>query len=379
MSTATVQRLKILVAVTMFPALSVACSAPESAEMERGTPAQSMPGVEEPRSPDGLRYLQQPLVTEIYTADPSAHLFDGRVYIYASHDIPTDVPADDMGAHFQMRDYRVLSMDQIGGEVTIHPVALDVDDVPWASGQMWAPDAAYRNGIYYLYFPAKDADGIFRIGVATGDRPEGPFRPEPEPMQGSFSMDPAVFVDDDGAAYMYFGGIWGGQLQCWTTGAYDTECTRTDHQEPDQPALMPKVARLTDDMLQFAEEPRDAMIVNDQGDPILSGDRDRRFFEAAWLHKYDNRYYLSYSTGDTHYIVYGVSDSPYGPFTYQGRILEPVQGWTSHHSIAQVGDRWYLFYHDTQLSDETHLRNVKVTELIHEADGSIRTIDPFLR
>ena len=347
--------------------------APETAAVEDTTAA------EEARSPEGHRYLEQPLVTDIYTADPSAHIFDGRIYIYASHDIQTDVEADDMGAHFQMRDYRVLSMDSIGGPVTVHPVALDVDDVPWASAQMWAPDAAHRDGTYYFYFPAKDADGVFRIGVATGDSPEGPFQPQPEPIRGSFSMDPAVFLDEDGAAYMYFGGIWGGQLQCWTTGSFDPDCTRTQNQEEDQPALMPQVARMTDDMLEFAEEPRDALIVDENGDPILGGDTDRRFFEAAWVHRHDGRYYLSYSTGDTHYIVYAVSDSPYGPFTYGGRILEPVQGWTSHHSITQVGDRWYLFYHDTQLSDETHLRNVKVTELTHAADGSIRTLDPFVR
>lgn len=334
---------------------------------------------EEPRSPEGDRYLAQPLVTEMYTADPSAHVFNGRIYIYGSHDVETDVEADDMGAHFQMRDYHVLSMDSVGAPVTVHPVALDVDDVPWASAQMWAPDAAHRDGTYYFYFPAKDADGVFRIGVATGSAPEGPFEAQPEAIPGSFSMDPAVFIDDDGAAYMYFGGIWGGQLQCWTTGEWDPDCTRTQNQEADQPALMPKVARMTDDMLEFAETPRDAMIVDEAGEPILGGDTDRRFFEAAWVHKYDGRYYLSYSTGDTHYIVYGVSDSPYGPFRYAGRILEPVQGWTSHHSITQVGDRWYLFYHDTQMSDETHLRNIKVTELTHEADGSIRTIDPFVR
>lgn len=174
-----------------------------------------------PRSPDGRRYLSQPLVTEIYTADPSAHVFEDRIYVYASHDIDGTTPEDDLGSHFEMRDYRVLSMDSIGGAVTVHPVALDVADVPWAEKQMWAPDAAYRDGRYFLYFPAKDPQGIFHIGAATSSRPEGPFEAEPEPIEGSFSMDPAVFTDDDGQSYMYFGGIWGGQLQCWATGAYD--------------------------------------------------------------------------------------------------------------------------------------------------------------
>lgn len=337
------------------------------------------PAAPVPRSPEGHLYLSQPLVTEIYTADPSAHVFDGRIYVYGSHDIDGPTPEDDLGAHFEMRDYRVLSMDRIGGPVTIHPVALDVKDVPWAEKQMWAPDAARRNGRYYLYFPAKDKDGVFRIGVATGSRPEGPFTPQPGPIRGSFSIDPAVFTDEDGQSYMYFGGIWGGHLQRWANGRYDPEGSKTDLKAPDKPALMPKVAKMRGDMLEFAETPRDAMIVDESGKPLVGGDLDRRFFEAPWIHKYEGTYYLSYSTGDTHFINYATSKSPYGPFVYRGRVLEPVQGWTSHHSIVEVDGRWYLFYHDTQISNTTRLRNIKVTELVHNPDGTIRTVDPFVR
>jgi hypothetical protein len=333
----------------------------------------------EPRSPEGLRYLSQPLVSEIYTADPSAHVFEGRIYVYGSHDIESGIPQDDLGSHFGMRDYRVLSMDRIGGPVTVHPVALDVDQVPWAERQMWAPDAAYKNGRYYLYFPAKDRDGIFRIGVASGTRPEGPFTPQPQPIAGSYSIDPAVFTDDDGQSYMYFGGIWGGQLQRWQGGRYDADGGNTDLGQDDAPAILPRIAKMRGDMLEFAEAPREVQILDEKGSPILGGDHDRRFFEAAWVHKYGGKYYLSYSTGDTHYIVYATGDSPYGPFTYRGRVLAPVQGWTNHHSIVQADGRWYLFYHDTQLSKETHLRNIKVAELVHEPDGTIRTIDPFVR
>jgi hypothetical protein len=337
------------------------------------------PASAEARSPEGLRYLSQPLVTEQYIADPSAHVFNGRIYIYGSHDIDGPTPEDDLGAHFEMRDYRVISMDRIGGKATIHPVALDVKDVPWAEKQMWAPDAAYKNGRYYLYFPAKDREGVFRIGVATGTRPEGPFKAEAQPIRGSFSIDPAVFTDDDGQSYMYFGGIWGGQLQRWATGTYQPDGSKTDLQRPNDPALMPKVAKLGADMLQFAESPRDALIVDQAGKPLLGGDLDRRFFEAPFMHKIGDTYYLSYSTGDTHFINYATARTPYGPFTYRGRILEPVQGWTTHHSIVKVDGRWYLFYHDTQLSNTTRLRNAKVTELVHNADGTIRTIDPFVR
>ncbi len=124
-----------------------------------------------PTAPNGRHYLSQPLVTSIYIADPSAHVFNGKIYVYPSHDVPTNIPDDDLGSEYAMHDYRVLSMDRIGGPVTVGPVALDVKDVPWASKQMWAPDAAYRNGTYYLYFPARDKQGVFRIGVATSSNP----------------------------------------------------------------------------------------------------------------------------------------------------------------------------------------------------------------
>lgn len=343
------------------------------------TTTQETAAVDGPRSPEGYLYRAQPLTTEYYIADPSAHVFENRIYIYGSHDIDGTTPEDDLGSHFEMRDYRVLSMDRIGGEVTVHPVALDVADVPWADRQMWAPDAAYKNGKYYFYFPAKDKQGVFYIGAAVGDRPEGPFKAQPEPIKGSFSMDPAVFTDDDGQSYMYFGGIWGGQLQRWANGSYDESIGNTDLNRPNDPALMPKIAKMQDNMLEFAEAPRDALIVDKQGKPLLGGDLERRFFEAPWVHKYNGKYYLSYSTGDTHNIVYAIGDNPYGPFTYQGKVLEPPQGWTSHHSIAEVDGRWYLFYHDTQLTNRTHLRSAKVTELFYNPDGTIRTIDPFIR
>ena len=332
----------------------------------------------EPRAPDGRRYLSQPLVREIYTADPSAHVFEDRIYVYPSHDLDGATPADDLGSQFEMRDYRVLSMDRVGAPVTVHPVALALSQIPWAARQLWAPDAAYKNGTYFLYFPAKDKNGVFRIGVATSKSPVGPFRARPRPMRGSFSIDPAVFTDDDGQSYLYFGGIWGGQLQRNVTGRYDPKRGNTDLKQPERPALMPKVARLDARMLEFAEPPRDALIVDAAGKPLRGGDTERRFFEAAWLHKYGGKYYLSYSTGDTHYLVYAVGASPYGPFTYQGRILEPVEGWTTHHSIVQHGGKWWLFYADSQLSGQTHLRNVKVTELRHRPDGTIQTINPFV-
>ena len=331
-------------------------------------------------------YRHQPLVTDVYTADPSAHVFGDRIYVYVSHDIEEGPPLSDdppfqnsEGNAFKMRDYVVLSMDDPEGEVTVHRNVLDIKDVPWAARQMWAPDAAYRDGTYYLYFPVKAHDGAFRIGVATSDRPEGPFKAQPEPIEGSYSIDPSVFIDDDGTAYMYFGGVNGGQLQRYTNGVYDPNGPGTDTKAPDEQAFMPLVAKMRDDMLEFAEKPREALIVDEAGKPLRAGDAPRRFFEAAWMHKYSGKYYLSYSTGGTHFIAYAIGDSPYGPFTYQGNILLPVTGWTTHHSIVEQDGRWWLFYADSQLSGgRTHLRNVKVAELFYNPDGTIRTIDPFV-
>lgn len=331
------------------------------------------------RAPNGRGYLSQPLVKHIYTADPSAHVFEGKIYIYPSHDIDAGIPDDDLGSQYAMRDYIVLSMDEPGGPVTAHPVALKVEDVPWAEKQMWAPDAAVKNGTYYLYFPARDHEGVFRIGVATSASPAGPFKAEPEPIKGSFSIDPAVFVDDDGEAYMYFGGIWGGQLQRWATGKFDPGGSDSDLRQDDRPALCAKVARLKADMKEFAHEARDVVIVDEAGAPVLGGDHDKRFFEASWLFKRGGKYYFTYSTGDTHYLAYAIGDNPYGPFTFKGHFLEPVQGWTTHHSVIEFKGKWWLFYHDVQLSGVNHLRSVKMTELTFHSDGTIQMIDPFTK
>ncbi|PRY49195.1 glycosyl hydrolase family 43 [Arcticibacter pallidicorallinus] len=336
-------------------------------------------GKQEVSSVDTSRYLSQPLVSHMYTADPSAHVFDGRIYIYPSHDVDLGTPQSVGGDHFDMRDYHVFSMDSIGGKVTDHGVGLSLEDVPWAKRQLWAPDAAYKNGTYYLFFPAKDPEGIFRMGVATSKSPSGPFKAEPKPIEGSFSIDPAVFTDDDGASYMYFGGIWGGQLQKWVGGKFDPKGSETDLPDDNAPALAPKVAKMSSDMLSFDGAVRDVQILDKNGKPFLTKDHNERFFEAAWVHKYNGKYYFSYSTGNTHFLAYAVGDSPLGPFTYQGAFMNPVHGWTSHHSIVEVKGKWYVFYHDTQLSDKTYLRNIKVAELKHDNDGSIELIEPLVK
>ncbi|MCR5848506.1 MAG: glycoside hydrolase family 43 protein [Lachnospiraceae bacterium] len=317
----------------------------------------------------------EPLVTHIYTADPSAHVFNDKIYVYPSHDLEHDGEDNDDGDEYQMEDYHVLSLDNLDAPCVDNGEALNMRDVPWVSKQMWAPDCVEKNGKYYLYFPARDKDLRFHLGVAISDSPVGPFKPEDDYIKGSFSIDPAVLIDDDGAAYIYFGGLWGGQLEKWQTGEY------VDDPAPipaDAAALGPQVAKLTDDMLQFENGPRQITILDENGEPIKAGDEDRRYFEGPWMHKYNGKYYLSYSTGTTHYLVYAVGDSPMGPFTYKGRILEPVIGWTTHHSIVEYKGKWYLFYHDSSLSGGVnHRRCVKYRELKYDENGNIIPMKPY--
>jgi len=310
----------------------------------------------------------------MYIADPSAHVFDGTLYIYPSHDLENNPPANNNGDHYGMEDYHVLSFDRSDcSKVVDHGEALNVKNVPWASKQMWAPDAAFRNGTYFLYFPARDKAGVFRIGVAKSSSPVGPFNAEPQPLVGSYSIDPAVFIDDDGQAYLYFGGIWGGQLQNFRTGAFDAHGTLPASEEN---ALGPRFAKLSTDMLSLAGNVSEIRILDGENKPLKQGDNQRRFFEGVWMHKYNGVYYLSYSTGDTHYLVYATSNSPSGPFAYRGRLLTPVSGWTTHHSIVQYSGKWYLFYHDNSVSGADNKRSVKVLELTHDADGSMPTLTP---
>jgi len=313
------------------------------------------------------------LYTADYMADPSAHLFDGTLYIYASHDRLSEVtdPAD--GAHFDMVDCHVLRVaDPREGEAEDLGAALSLEQIPWAAKQLWAPDAIRKGDRYYLYFPAKDSSGIFRIGVAAADRPEGPFTAQPEPMEGAYSIDPAVF-EDEGNFYLYFGGLQGGQLQRWRDNVLLEDEEGEMYPGADEPALAPRVARLSEDMFSLAEPSRPVEILDAEGKPLTAGDA-HRFFEAAWLHKHAGLYYFVYSTGTTHLICYATGDSPYGPFTYRGELMSPVEGWTTHPSTVEYNGRWYLFHHDSARSGRSPLRSLKAAEFSHRDDGTLTPV-----
>ena len=224
-----------------------------------------------------------------------------------------------------------------------------------------------------MYFPLKDRNDVFHWGTAIADNPAGPFIPQPAPVPGSYSIDMCAFKDDaDGEVYVYFGGLWGGQLQRYKDNIH----LETPHlPEGKEDALPSRCVRLTKDGISFAESPRPILVVDNEGNP-LKADDPHRFFEASWMHKYNGKYYFSYSTGDSHLLCYAVGDNPYGPFTYQGVILTPVVGWTTHHAILEYKGKWYLFHHDSVPSGgKSWLRSLKVCEIEYDADGKIQTIE----
>ena len=173
--------------------------------------------------------VSQPVIKHMYIADPSAHVFDGQIYIYTSHDIDAGIPFTDLGDHFSMEDYHVISMESPDREAIDNGVALHVKDMPWAERQMWAPDAAYKDGKDFLFFPAKKANDIFQIGVAVSDSPVGPFIPEAVPINGSYSIDPAVFEDDNGDYYLITEISYDAEGKKKSIDPYGK--TNTDHQQ----------------------------------------------------------------------------------------------------------------------------------------------------
>ena len=320
---------------------------------------------------------KKPLVNDLYTADPSAHVFNGKIYIYPSHDEDIDVENNDNGDQYDMKDYHVYEMKDTETYPRDCGCVFTLKDVKWASKQLWAPDCQEKDGKYYFYFPARDKSGMFRVGLAVGDKPEGPFTPEDDYIQGTYSIDPCCFKDTDGKYYLTMGGLWGGQLDQYRNNKWSA-----DNKEPKdkEPACTPKIALLKDNMKELAEELRDLVIVDENGDPLTGGDDVRRYFEDPWLFKKGDTYYFTYSTGTSHLLCYATSKNVYGPYTYGGCILSPVLGWTTHHSILEFNGKWYLFYHDCERSKGINQkRNVKFRELTFKPDGKIQTMDGFDR
>ncbi len=293
----------------------------------------------------GALQAQNPIISSQFTADPTARVFNGKVYLYPSHDIPS--PIDRLKEWFCMADYHVFSSSDLT-EWEDHGVIVSQDKVPWVengSYTMWAPDCVEKGGRYYFYFPAtpKGEKG-FGVGVAVGDSPEGPFRPMWRPIKGIQGIDPCVLVDGDGQSYIYWSGM----------------------------GL--RVARLKDNMMELDSEPV-------QIDGLPEG-----FKEGPFAFERNGKYYLTFpwvrEKNGTETLAYAMADNPMGPFTFKGIIMDesPTGCWTNHHSIVEYRDQWYLFYHHNDYSPRFDKnRSTRIDSLRFNADGTIQKVIPTLR
>ncbi|MDF7798609.1 family 43 glycosylhydrolase [Pontiellaceae bacterium B1224] len=275
-----------------------------------------------------LSFGANPIITHLFTADPSAHVWeDGKMWIYPSHD------QDNATSYGSMNGHHVFSSEDLV-TWTDHGQIMHTDDINWAKrGHLWAPDCAYKDGTYYYYYPARDKNNKNRIGVATSRSPSGPFTDSGSYIEGTDEIDPACFIDDDGQAYLYWGGHYG-EL---------------------------RIVELNDDMKTHGG---------------VTHLEIQNFYEAPWMHKRNGIYYLSYATGVQKPIAYCTSDSPMGPFIYQGILMdaEVTGGATNHHSIVKYKGRWYIFYHNTALSGRSHRRSVCIDYLYYNEDGTIKKV-----
>jgi hypothetical protein len=284
---------------------------------------------------------QNPIIRDQFSADPSARVFEGKVYLYPSHDIfaPSDYPRKDW---FCMADYHVFSSSNLV-DWTDHGIILDQNRVDWVNSKsysMWAPDCMFKEGKYYLYFPAISKDSVNTIGVAVADKPYGPFVPQKEPITGVKGIDPNPFIDKDGQAYLY-----------WAAGNIF-------------------VAKLKPNMLDLASEPR------------AIKELPKGFKEGPYLFERNGIYYLTYPfvLDNRESLAYSISDNPMGPFEYKGVIMDQSPTcWTNHHSIIKYNDQWYLFYHNNDLSEFDKNRSVRIDSLSFNSDGTIRKVIPTLR
>jgi hypothetical protein len=248
-----------------------------------------------------------------------------------------------------MEDYHVFSSADLRHWYD-HGVIVSQEKVPWADPagyNMWAPDCIGRNGKYYFYFPAGKRDTGrrrgFAIGVAVADKPYGPFTPQEMPIIGVHGIDPNVFIDKDGQAYLYWaqGNIYG--------------------------------AKLKDNMLELASE------------PVVLGELPAKGLkEGPYMIERNGKYYLTYPhVGDkTERLEYAMGAGPLGPFKVTGVIMDewPDGCWTNHHSIVSFKGQYYLFYHHDDLSPAFDKnRSVRVDSLFFNEDGTIRKVSPTLR
>ena len=294
-----------------------------------------------------FKFEGNPLVRHIYTADPSARVFDGTLYVYTSHD--QDDSTNDK--HFDMLDWHVFSTTDMTNW-TDHGAFFGLDDIDWAVKQAWAPDCVKRNGKYYFYYPVEQS----KIGVAVSDHPIRGFKDAlGKPLVdrdwnleviGKEPIDPAILIDDDGQAYMFFG------------------------------CRYPRFVKLKENMIELDGEIQPVVIKDDE--KVEKKRAKVGYAEAPWVFKRNGIYYLLYSNGwgKAATIVYATSNQVEGPWEYQGEAMAPMAAGTSHGSITEYKGRWYIFYHDKSLSGDKKRRSVCFNEIQFSADGKIIHLDP---
>jgi hypothetical protein len=297
----------------------------------------------------GQLHAQNPIVRDQFSADPSARVFGDKVYVFPSHDILATALKGRLG-WFCMEDYHVFSSSDLT-DWTDHGMIVTQNKVPWVkpdSYSMWAPDCIERNGKYYFYFPTSPKDTNtygrgFTIAVAVADKPEGPYTPEQTPIKGVRGIDPNVFIDKDGQAYLYWsaGNIYG--------------------------------AKLKSNMLELDSKVDTLGVLPAKG-----------LKEGPYMFERNGIYYLTYPHVENKIerLEYAVGDNPLGPFKFTGVIMdESASGcWTNHHSIIQFKGQWYLFYHDKNYSPRfDKARSIKADSLSFNADGTIKKVVPTLR
>ncbi len=292
-------------------------------------------------------FATNPLIMDQFTADPTARVFEGKIYVYPSHDIKAPPGYRGRPDWFVMEDYHVFSSDNLT-DWKDHGVIVTQTGVQWTNPTayaMWAPDCVFKNGKYYFYFPAMAKSGGMKVGVAVADKPYGPFRPMPTPIEGIGGIDPVVLVDKDGSAYIFWAGTG--------TGLF--------------------VAKLKPNMMELDGEPRHVDNLPEKG-----------LIEGPFAFERNGTYYLTYPHVENKIerLEYATSKSPMGPYRQAGVILdESASGcWTVHHSILDYKGQWYLFYHDRDLSPAFDKnRSIRADKLFFGADGSIRKVTPTLR
>ena len=311
---------------------------------------------------------QNPIINHQFSADPTARVFNGRIYLFPSHDIIS--PVEPEKKWFSMADYHVFSSDNLT-DWTDHGVILSQEQVPWGNPKaysMWAPDCVEKDGKYYFFFPdapkplATDKDARshgFGIGVATADHPYGPYKALPDNIKGIAGIDPCVLQASNGENVIFWGG---GGL---------------------------RMARLKDNLIELADEelqhpteaPNGMKFYGHAVEGLPEG-----FKEGPFAFERNGKFYLTYpwvrKENGTECLAYAMSDKPMGPYEYKGIIMKEHENgcWTNHHSIVEYKGQWYLFYHNNAYSpwfDKN--RSVCADSLFFNPDGTIQEVKPTLR